>query len=389
VYVQRLEVRDFRNYTHAVLELGPRIQVFAGRNGQGKTNLVEAVRYLSVFGSHRVPTTVPLIRAGCDQAIVRATVLHEGRQLQLDAQLNRDAPNRVRVGRAPRRVAEAAGQLATVLFAPEDLALVRGGPETRRRMLDELAVAMRPRLAETISGYDRVLRQRNTLLKSARASRVGTGGLGTLDVWDEQLVDLGTAILRQRVALVGSIAGPLARLYDLIADTDAGATAELRTNTVAALAGAGDASAVRAEFADRLREARPRDLERGVTSVGPHRDDLLLAIDGLPAREYASHGEGWSLALALRLAGAEALRAVSPAGDPVLILDDVFAELDAARRGRLIGLASGYEQVLVTAAVLEDVPRFADRPTAVVHVDRGRLSGDGVIVGGGAEAVDG
>ncbi|KAB1647078.1 DNA replication/repair protein RecF [Pseudoclavibacter sp. CFCC 14310] len=388
MYVQSLQVHDFRNYTRAELTLGPQIWVFAGRNGQGKTNLVEAVRYLSVFGSHRVSNNAPMVRAGQRQAVVRATVLHEGRQLQIDAQLNLDSPNRIRINRAPKRVGEAQGQFSTVLFAPEDLALVKGGPEVRRRALDELCVGTRARFTETLGDYERVLRQRNTLLKSARAARTAAAGLNTLDIWDEQLVDLGAQLLVQRADLVARLVEPLNRLYDLIADTDARATAQLVTNTVADRPG--DLEHVRSAFADRLRAARDTDLDRGVTTVGPHRDDLLLSINDLPAREYASHGESWSLALALRLAGAEALRLASPAGDPVLILDDVFAELDSARRSRLIELAAGYEQVLITAAVLDDVPSFGDRETRTVHVAHGELTGDGVVYGNveGAPADD-
>lgn len=377
MYVQSLEVHDFRNYTHARLSLGPQIWVFAGRNGQGKTNLIEAIRYLSVFGSHRVSSLAPLLRAGAKQAVIRGAIVHAGRQLQIDVQLNEGAPNQIRLNRSPRRVGEVAGQFATVLFAPEDLALVKGGPEVRRRALDELTVGVRARFAETLADYDRVLRQRNALLKSARANRLGEDGLSTLDVWDDQLAALGARILLARRDLVLRLAEPLNRLYDLIADSDARAAATLVTNVVAP--SDGDVEAVTRALREQLLAARTDDLDRGVTGVGPHRDDLLLEINGLPAREYASHGESWSLALAFRLAGAEALRAVSPAGDPVLILDDVFAELDGARRQRLIELAADYEQVLITAAVLEDVPHFGDRATRIVHVEHGELSGDGVV----------
>lgn len=397
MHVARLSLTDYRNYASAELDLGPGATVLVGRNGQGKTNLVESIGYLATLGSHRVSGDQALIRAGADAAIVRALLAHGDRQLLVELQLNRQRANRAQVNRSAVKPRELPRYAHSVLFAPEDLAIVRGEPGVRRRLLDELLVQRTPRLAGVMSDYDRVLKQRNTLLKSARARGMAANALPTLDIWDERLVALGSELIDQRLALVSELAAPLAAAYRSIVDADHapslrpvlsidGADPEVDADAAGPAggdpgAGAGPetsapgiatAAAPTADrFAAALRSRRGRELERGLTLSGPHRDDVLLLLNGLPAKGYASHGESWSFALALRLASAELLRRDSSTGDPVLVLDDVFAELDRLRRERLAEAIGGFEQVLVTAAVLEDVP--APLTARIVHIEAGRI----------------
>jgi DNA replication and repair protein RecF len=393
VHVARLSLTDYRNYERAELTLGPGATVFVGRNGQGKTNLVESIGYLATLGSHRVAGDQALIRAGADAAIVRALLAHGDRELLIELQLNRQGSNRAQLNRSPVKTRELPRYAHSVLFAPEDLAIVRGEPSVRRRMLDELLVQRTPRLAGVMADYERVLKQRNSLLKSARARGLAAAQLPTLDIWDERLVQLGSELIDQRVALIRELAAPLAEAYHSIVDADhapelrpllsidgADPEAEIPADAaprsaaaadlVAAIAGDG-ASATAVRFAEAVRVLRPKELERGITLVGPHRDDVVLLLNGLPAKGYASHGESWSFALALRLASAELLRRDSTTGDPVLVLDDVFAELDRLRRERLAAAIGGFEQVLVTAAVLEDVPE--PLTARIVHIDAGHI----------------
>lgn len=369
MHVTHLTLVDFRNYARADVELSPGTTLFVGRNGQGKTNLVEAIGYLSTVSSHRVSTDQALVRAGQESAIVRMRVQHEERALVIELQLNRAGANRAQVNRGAIRTRELPRYFASVLFAPEDLSLVRGEPSGRRAYLDALVVQRSPRFAGVISDYERVVRQRNSLLKSARASRLPADSLTTLDVWDDRLVELGTALMVARHELVEQLRPRISHAYRAVAgdehdtgvsiqrsiDADAPADAAPTATADAAAAG-GDPAIVAAAFRERLASRRRDELDRAVTLVGPHRDDLVLDLNGLPARGYASHGESWSFALALKLASAEVLRVDAVAGDPVLVLDDVFAELDEGRRERLADAIVDYEQVLITAAVGRDVP---------------------------------
>ncbi|GAA3591860.1 DNA replication/repair protein RecF [Agrococcus terreus] len=343
--VSRLALTDFRNYRSADVAFEPGANLLVGRNGQGKTNIVESLVWIATGSSHRVPTDVALIRAGEQRAIVRCTVTNDERSFQLDVELNAKGANRAQANGNGVRIRDLPRYLQAVLFSPEDLQLVRADPAGRRRFLDELAVMRAPRLAGVHSDLDRVLRQRNSLLKSARASRLREDELTTLEVWDGRLVELGLEVLRTRQALVADLAPHVAEAYRVVAGDEHRAEIALVTNVPA------DAEAFRALLAQRRRD----ELDRGVSLVGPHRDDLELQLNGLLARHYASHGESWSFALALRLASAQLLRDGS-GGDPVMILDDVFAELDAGRRQRLAEAAGGFEQVLITAAVEDDVP---------------------------------
>ena len=384
MYVARLSLTDYRNYERAELALGPGATVFVGRNGQGKTNLVESIGYLATLGSHRVSGDQALIRAGADAAIVRALLTHGDRELLVELQLNRQGANRAQLNRSPVKTRELPRYAHSVLFAPEDLAIVRGEPSVRRRLLDELLVQRTPRLSGVMADYERVLRQRNSLLKSARARGLAADKLPTLDIWDERLVELGSELIEQRVALIDELRAPVADAYRSIVDADhapelqpslsidgadpddEGVTDAASTATTSAVA-----TDTRHRFTEALRVLRTKELERGITLVGPHRDDVLLLLNRLPAKGYASHGESWSFALALRLASAELLRRDSTTGDPVLVLDDVFAELDRMRRERLAAAIGGFEQVLVTAAVLEDVPE--PLTARIVHIDAGRI----------------
>jgi DNA replication and repair protein RecF len=364
VHVSHLSLHDFRSYPEADVELGPGATAFIGRNGQGKTNLVEAIDYIAKLASHRVSGDAPLVRAGTEQAVVRAVVVRDGREALLEVQINPGRSNRARVNRSPLpRARELLGLVRTVLFSPEDLALVKGDPSERRRFLDDLLVQRAPRFAGVRSDYDRVLKQRNSLLKTARtggASRA-EGALATLGVWDSHLARTGAELLAARLDLVVALRPYVSSAYDAVAqsasDNEAAMTYkpsfELPDHMNGHVNGHDRDDLSQALLAE-VEARRSEEIERGISLVGPHRDDLTLMLGELPVKGYASHGESWSMALALRLASYDLMRAEGD--DPILILDDVFAELDVDRRDRLAELVAGAEQVLVTAAVPEDVP---------------------------------
>ncbi|WP_166844254.1 DNA replication/repair protein RecF [Isoptericola sp. BMS4] len=392
MYVSHLSLIDFRSYAAADVELDPGPTAFVGRNGQGKTNLVEALGYVATLGSHRVATDTPLIRAGAERAIVRTRIVRGDRASTVELEITAGKANRARVNRGqPGRARDVLGILRTVLFAPEDLALVKGDPDGRRRFLDQLVVQLLPRAAGVVSDYERVVRQRSALLKSLRGVRRGgrAPDLSTLEVWDTKAAQLGAQILTMRLALVRALRPEVAAAYAQVSDADGHAELTYRSNVPEAeAAGAPDgptpatpdgAADLEKALLDAMVQVRDQEVERGVSLVGPHRDDLVLTLGGLPAKGYASHGESWSFALALRLASYRLLGGTpqpppaddvaGPApddvfwdpdqgtdADPVLVLDDVFAELDVRRRERLAELVAPARQVLVTAAVPEDVP---------------------------------
>lgn len=385
MHVAHLTLHNFRSYADIDVPLDPGVCAFIGRNGQGKTNLVEAIDYLSRLSSHRVATDAPLVRAGTDQAIIRAAVVRDGRTAVLEVELNPGKANRARINRSPLpRARELLGLVRTVVFSPDDLTLVKGDPSDRRKFLDDLLVLRTPRLAGVRADYDRVLRQRNSLLKTAGAARRGSSSqdsaLSTLGVWDEHLARAGSEILAERLALVDELRPYVGKAYATVARGASRDDAEidyksslpgLADELAGDLADPGtdpqpaprpdrrmDRAWLEGLLLEEVERRRKDELDRGISLVGPHRDDLVLTLGNgetrLPVKGYASHGESWSFALALKLASYDLLR--SDGDDPILILDDVFAELDAGRRQQLAELVAGAEQVLVTAAVAEDVP---------------------------------
>ncbi len=375
MFIKHLSLANFRNYATAEIELKPGVNLLVGPNGQGKTNLVEAIRYLSTLSSHRVAGYQPLIRQDQGQAIVRALASYEERDVLVELELNRDSPNKARVNKSPaQKVRDILGFVNSVTFAPEDLDIVKRDPSNRRGFIDELVVQVWPRVAGVYADFERVLKQRNTLLKTARQTGAKGSALSTLDAWDQSLVSYGSEIVAARIDLIDRMRPHLFAAYQSIAI----ANNEPRILVKSSLMGdavpsgwssnaddeddgleyieTGDRVAIEEMYRTKLAAVRPKEMERGITLVGPHRDDLVLMLGSLPAKGYASHGESWSYALALRLASIALLRAETRSGDPVLILDDVFAELDAGRRERLAEMVLENEQVLITAAVAEDIP---------------------------------
>ncbi|GAB3117276.1 DNA replication/repair protein RecF [Janibacter alkaliphilus] len=380
MHVRHLTVGDFRSYVSADLPLAPGVSTLVGLNGQGKTNLAEAIGYVASLSSHRVATDAPLVRFGAQRAVVRAAVVRDGRESLVELEITPGRANRARLNRAPlTRPRDVLGTLRTVLFAPEDLALVKGEPGERRRFLDELLVQRQPRWAGVRSDYEKILKQRGALLRSAQPvlSRRGRGrgrtpegvdpaearadALRTLDIWDEHLATVGSRLLYARLRLLRDLVPHLVAAYQEVSANQAAVTAVYRSSLhEQAAAAVADGEVPEPErlhelILESLAQVREQEIERGVTLVGPHRDDVVLGLGEMPAKGYASHGESWSFALGLRLAAYQLLRH-DLGDDPVLVLDDVFAELDSGRRERLAGLIADCEQVLVTAAVSEDVP---------------------------------
>ncbi len=358
MYVRHLGLQDFRSWAQVDLDLEPGRTVFVGPNGYGKTNLVEALWYSSTLRSHRVASDAPLLRAGAERAVISTIVVNDGRELAIDLEIVTGRANKARLNRSPMRTPrEVLGVLRAVMFAPEDLALVRGEPGERRRYLDELATTRRPRIAAVRADYDKVLRQRTALLKTAASARHrADGGVSdTLDVWDGHLAAHGAQLIAARVELVNQLHPEVEKAYQLLAPASRPASIRYRSN-VEQIDGQNEtAEFFEAALLDALARRRDAEIERGVCLVGPHRDDLELRLGDQVAKAFASHGESWSMALALRLAAYELLRS-DGGGDPVLLLDDVFAELDTARRRALASVAGSAEQVLVTAAVADDIP---------------------------------
>ena len=392
MHVRHLSVCDFRSYGTADLPLEPGVTTIVGLNGQGKTNLVEAIGYLASLSSHRVATDQPLVRFGADQAVIRGAVVRDGRETMVELELNPGRANRARLGRSPAgRPRDVLGTLRTVLFAPEDLALVKGDPSERRKFLDDLLVARQPRWAGVRGEYDKILKQRNALLKSAApvlrrgqrrppprptdepADDARASALHTLDIWNEHLATVGSQLLYARLRLLRDLGPYLTSAYDEVSagqsDARVSYKSSLREAASASLA-AGEVPEIdqlRSEILATLDELRDREIERGMSLAGPHRDDLVLSLGELPAKGYASHGESWSFALGLKLAAYQLLRH-DLGDDPVLILDDVFAELDSGRRERLAAMVVDCEQVLITAAVDADVPSTLAGRTYVVSL---------------------
>jgi DNA replication and repair protein RecF len=358
LYVRQLELVDFRSYPRVVVDFEPGASVLVGPNGVGKTNLVEALGYVATLSSHRVAVDAPLVRIGAARAVVRTAIVHDGRELLVELSIEPGrGGSKARLGRAPvTRARDVLGALRLVMFAPEDLAVVRGDPAERRRYLDELLTARQPRFAGVRADYDRVLRQRNALLRTAYLARKvagSAGDLSTLDVWDAHLAQHGAELLAGRLELCNGLEPLVGKAYQAVSAGRGDARLVYSASWTSSPTAA-DRASLEASLATALAEARPSEVERGVTLVGPHRDDVTLMLGEVPVKGYASHGECWSFTLALRLAAYDLLRAEGV--EPVLVLDDVFAELDAGRRDRLAGLVGDASQVLVTCAVDADVP---------------------------------
>jgi DNA replication and repair protein RecF len=385
MFAKRVKLTNFRNYKSADIEFASGVNLIYGPNGQGKTNLVEALNFFAGLDSHRVAGHTPLIKQGESTAIISLELAHEGRDLLLEHEINADTTNRARLNKSPvAKPKEILGYLNSVIFAPEDLDIVKRDPTNRRSFLDQLIIQFNPRMHGVYSDYDRVLKQRNTLLKSARATGTKGDNLSTLDAWDQSLVKNGTEIIAARVSITEKLTPGLVANYQNIAKSNNEPSMFIRSSvtvtskvdqddleTQDALA-TSNKEEIASMFQQKLAVLRPKELERGITMVGPHRDDLQLNLGTLPAKGYASHGESWSYALALKLASLEILKQESRLGDPILILDDVFAELDKDRRKKLSDLVQQNEQVLITAAVIEDVPQ--NLLAKKFQVESGRVS---------------
>ncbi|MGQ0625299.1 MAG: DNA replication/repair protein RecF [Sporichthyaceae bacterium] len=363
MHVASLALTDFRSYDQVEFGLVAGPCAFVGPNGQGKTNLIEALGYLATLGSHRSGADAPLVRSGADRAVVCAALVRADRRALLELEITPGRANRARINScAVSRVRDVLGMLRTVLFAPEDLEIVKGDPSARRRFMDELLVADTPRMAGVRADYDRVLKQRNALLKTAGATvRSGRGDLRTLEVWDTHLAETGAELLAARLRLVQNLQPLVDKAYDEVSAGGGPVSMTYKSSLGPDVDLVADRALLSAALLEAMAAARSAELERGICLVGPHRDDVILQLGTLPARGYASHGECWSYALALRLAAFELLRESGGQGmDPVLVLDDVFAELDTGRRRRLAVLVGRAEQVLITAAVPGDIPEELD-----------------------------
>lgn len=364
MFVTHLSVTDFRNYAAAELDLVAGVNVFVGSNGQGKTNLVEAVEYLSTMSSHRVSSTAPLIRAGAESAILRGRVQasrDDERLITLEIEVTNGRSNVARLNRAPLpRPRDLVGALRTVVFSPTDLAIVRGDPSDRRAWLDTLVTTRWPRMAGVRADLDKILRQRNSLLKamSGRSLRQAAPEEdATLQAWNDALARIGAELLHARLDTLADVLPHAAGAYETIAPVNNRVSAHYKTSLdLAGIPVGAVRETLEARLLEAMAERRREEVARGVTLVGPQRDDITLSIGDLPAKGYASHGESWSLALALKLGGFALVRADGI--EPVLVLDDVFSELDETRRERLAGVVADAEQVLITAAVGADVPDF-------------------------------
>jgi len=378
MWIRSIRLADFRSYEEVEVDLQPGVTTFVGANGQGKTNLIEAIAYASILGSHRVATDAPLVRLGAERAVIGIEAVKDDRSVLVELEINPGKANRARINRsAATRPKDVVGIVRSVIFAPEDLAIVKGDPSDRRRFIDDLLVQRSPRMLGVKADYDRILKQRNALLKSASIARrtSSTEVERTLEIWDDQLCSVGADLVTGRLALIDELRPHVAEAYALIASDAEGWTeasvaysSSLGVDTVLVA----DRELVGHHLREGLERRRKDELDRGITLVGPHRDDLLFSLGAAPAKGYASHGESWSIALAARLASLEVLRAEGD--DPVLILDDVFAELDAARRRRLTERVADTMQVLITAAVTEDVPR--ELVGRQIRVSRGSVTSE-------------
>jgi DNA replication and repair protein RecF len=352
--ISKLSLRNFRNHENLELSFSAGATTIIGRNGRGKTNIVEAVNYLATLGSHRVSQDAPLIRNGFNSASVSANVEKHNRQAQVELVINYPGTNKVSLnGSALTKSRDVLGLVTTVIFSPEDLELVKGEPSARRKYIDELSTLLAPKFSNTRSDYERVIKQRNTLLKSLGRRNPSPQSRATLDVWDEQLISTGADIIFTRLENIRRIQPHVTEFGTTISGDTEPLQLSYLNNWLPL--DDHDKDAIAEHFRTELINRNKDEVDRGITLVGPHRDDLVIRLSDMPAKGYASHGQSWSIAIALRLAAFKALREHDD--DPILILDDVFAELDEKRRNRLVSVISDVEQTLITAAVLDDIPK--------------------------------
>jgi DNA replication and repair protein RecF len=354
MWVQALNLLNFRSYSDVYIECEPGINILIGSNGQGKTNVVEAIYYLATLSSHRVAADLPLVKSGTDSAIIRAQFIEEDRSVSIDLEISPGKSNRAKINRSQAaRARDILGIIRAVMFAPEDMALVKGDPSDRRNFLDATLIQRSPRFAGIKNDYEKILKQRNALLRSPNKENVES----TLDVWNEQLVRIGTEIIHSRIQLIQDLIPSLESSYRIISGGDnAVSSSEISIAYQSKFLSSTQLSPneIANEFKYEIENRKRDELIRGVTLVGPHRDDFIMTLGGLPLKGFASHGESWSAALALRLSSADVLR--SDGVEPIIILDDVFAELDTIRRNKLIELVQDAPQVFITAAVDSDIP---------------------------------
>jgi DNA replication and repair protein RecF len=356
----------WRNYEQQSFEFTGSPTILLGANGQGKTNFVEALVYVALGRSHRTALDSVLVGSGRDHAIVRVVAEHAQRRLTVDIKVTASGGNEIRLNGVPTKRKDVVRLLPLVLFAPEDLEIIRGDPEQRRTFLADLATESAATQVADLAEYDRVLRQRNSLLKTIRMAH---GDNSTLDTWTDSLVQVGARVMIARRRIVEALEPLASAQYSAISSSDDRLTLALAESIAPGTPDAGVPTALAAAFTAK----RADEIERGTTLIGPHRDDLTISLNGLAARTHSSQGEAWSCALSLRLAMIDFLRARSAVGDPVVILDDVFAELDPERRTRLGKHVRGIEHLIITTADETTIPSDL---TGVIHrVSKGRIDG--------------
>jgi DNA replication and repair protein RecF len=366
MWVQALNLINFRSYEDVTVECEPGVNIFVGPNGQGKTNIVEAIYYLATLSSHRVSSDQPLVKTGAESAVIRAMFVEADKSVSIDLEIKPGKTNRAKVNRSQvTRSRDILGIIRAVMFSPEDLSLVKGEPGERRNFLDETLIQRFPRFSGVKADYEKVLKQRNALLRSPNKENIES----TLEVWDDQLIKLGTEIIFHRVQLINDLRPFFIDRYHTISGgQQAVSSSNVGLEYQSKFMSSVDLAPLEItnEFKDALSTRRRDELIRGVTLVGPHRDELLLTLGELPIKGFASHGESWSASLALRLASADVLRADGV--EPIMILDDVFAELDTMRRETLVELVRDAPQVFITAAVEGDIPLSIGGVTSCVSL---------------------
>ena len=365
--IRGLRLTDFRNYAEAGVQFSPGLNLVVGRNGQGKTNLLEAINVLSGLGSHRGAAGEAMVRQGAERAVLSGTGSAGGRDVRVDAEVKRTGGTRLLVNRvAVERMSasSSAGMLVAVAFSPDDLVIIKGGPEERRRLLDQGAARVRPLGATERQEFERVLRQRTGLLKAAPNSQ---RALATLDVWDESFARAGAVVVRNRLAVLDRLRPEVLRRYRSVSGQAGEVSVEYKASWLEP--GTASEEGLRAALFDALAKARSRDLERGVSTVGPQRDDVEVLLEGADARLFASQGEQRTLALSLRMAERD-LVAANRGEDPILLLDDIFSELDEVRRGHLVEMVAASGQTIATATSGAGWPLAASQ---TLTVEAGRV----------------